>query len=252
MATQVLNQDRSSTLGQLVRHWDRRLRIQQLSVWLPRCLMPGLVVGIALAIISRLRPFLLGQQILPITAVLLGIGLVGMLLTVWLWPRPAISAARRFDVQFGLKERVSTALELIEGRIHANDQLVGLQLDDALEQAQTVRASQHLPLIWRGREWGVIALLAVILALVTLLPNPQAKAIAANAAQQAALQNAREELQKITTDVAADPALTPEEREQLLEALQASADTLKEPDIKPEEALATLSTAQSRTASSSR
>ena len=85
----------------------------------------------------------------------------------------------------------------------------------------------------------------MIFALVTLLPNPQAKAIAANSAQQAALQSAREELQKITTDVAADPALTPEERKQLLEALQASSDTLKEPDIKPEEALATLSTAQS-------
>src|SRR5690348_15933840 len=120
MATQLLVQDPSSTLGQLVRRWDRRLRVQQLSVWLPRCLMPGLVVGIGLAVISRLRPLLLGQQILIITTVLLGIGVVGMLVAVWLWPRPTIEAARRFDVQFGLKERVSTALELIEGRIRAN------------------------------------------------------------------------------------------------------------------------------------
>ena len=40
-------------------------------------------------------------------------------------------------MQFGLKERVSTALELIEGRIRGNEELVGLQLHDALEQAQT-------------------------------------------------------------------------------------------------------------------
>ncbi len=210
MATQILIQNPSSTLGQLVRRWDRRLRVQQLSMWLPRSLMPGLVVGIVIAVISRLRPLLLGQQILTLTAVLLGISVVGMLLAVWLWPRPAIEAARRFDVQFGLKERVSTALELIEGRIRGNEELVGLQLHDALEQAQTVRANQHLPLIWRGREWGIAILLAVIFALVTFLPNPQAKAIAANNAQQAALQAAREELQKITSDVAADPSLTPE------------------------------------------
>ena len=46
MATQALFQDRYNALNRKVRGWDRRLRIQQTLLWLPRSLMLGLAVGL--------------------------------------------------------------------------------------------------------------------------------------------------------------------------------------------------------------
>lgn len=244
MATQSLFHEQQVALHGLVQHWDRRLRTQQLSLWLPRCLLPGLVVGIIIAVTSRLRPWLLSREILIITGVLLVAGLVAMILAVWLWPRPRLAAARRFDLLFGLQERVSTALELIDGRIHSNTELTALQVGDAWTNAQQVRAGEHLPMIWRWREWAAVVILAAMLVGLILFPNPQAEAIAAETEQTVALDNARDELQQITQDIAADPALTSEERQELLEALEASMDTLRQPDVTLEEAFATLSDAQ--------
>src|SRR5262245_29179960 len=117
MATQMILQQRQGEFQQVIRAWDRRLRLQQSLVWLPRSLLPALVLGVVLAVMSRLRPWLLAGQIALATAVALVAGLLLMLLVVWLWRRSTLSAARRFDVQFSLKERMSTALELMDGRI---------------------------------------------------------------------------------------------------------------------------------------
>ncbi len=244
MATQTIYQERRGELNQLIRGWDRRLRLQQVFTWLPRCLLPPLLIGVAIAIISRLRPWLLSEQILMVTGVLLLVGMVAMMLAVGLWPRPSIAAARRFDRLFGLQERVSTALELIDGRIHANDELLALQVDDAWERARTVQARESLPLPWRGREWAVVLLVALVLALLLILPNPQAEKIADDSAQQAAVDAAADELRQITEAVAADAALEPEDREELLQALETSTNVLEQPNVTPEEAFAALSDTQ--------
>ncbi len=244
MATQAAWGERQGELNRLVRGWDRRLRVQQMTTWLPRCLLPGLAVGITITLISRLRPWLLPGQILLITGVMLLVGLAAMLLAVWLWPRPVIMAARQFDRLFGLRERVSTALELLNGRIHAADELTALQVDDAWAQARGVRAGDSLPLMWRWREWGAVLAAAAVLALLLILPNAQADAVNQDVAQQAALDAAAESLREITENVANDPSLTNEERQQLLEALEASSDILQEPNVTPEEAFAALAEAQ--------
>lgn len=244
MATQVVFQERRTALNQLVRNWDRRLRIQQVSLWLPRALITGLAFGVLIAIISRLRPWLVSEQIVVATLVLVVLAVVGMLLAVWLWPRPALQAARSFDVLFGLQERVSTALELIDGQIRADDELLSLQIDDAWSRARQVQPGQSLPLIWRWREWVVAGILIIVLAVLILLPNPQAEAIEQTSAQQAAIDEAKDEVAQIIQNVASDPALSEEERQELLEALAASMDTLEQPDVTAEEAFATLSDAQ--------
>jgi hypothetical protein len=244
MATQTIYQERRGELHQLIRGWDRRLRLQQVFTWLPRCLLPALLVGVAIAIISRLRPWLLSEQILVVTGVLLVVGIIAMILAVGLWPRPSIAAARRFDRLFGLQERVSTALELIDGRIHATDELLALQVDDAWERARTVQASESLPLPWHWREWAGVAIVALVLVLLLIIPNPQAEKIAEDSAQQAAIDAAADELREITEAVAADAALEPEDREELLQALETSTTVLEQPNVTPEEAFAALSDTQ--------
>ncbi|MBI5667023.1 MAG: hypothetical protein HZC41_03375 [Chloroflexi bacterium] len=241
MATQAALQERSTALAQLVRGWDRRLRAQQAAVWLPRAVLPGLALGITAAVVSRLRPWLLPGQVLLLAAAGVALGIVVMLLAVWLWPRPMLTAARRFDRLFGLQERVSTALELLEGRLQSSGELAARQIDDAWMRAQTVRAGDALPLVFRWREWTAVLALLAVLVLLVVLPNPQTAAIAQNAAQEAALADAAEDLKDITEEIASEAALTPEQREQILQALEDSITTLQEPDVSPEEAFASLS-----------
>lgn len=242
MATQTSFQQRD--FKSIIYHWNQRLRLQQVVDWLPRSLMPGAVIGIVIAIISRLYPLLNNQQIIIFASLLMLSGIVVLVMRIWLWPRSTLNAARQFDITFGLQERVSTALEIIDGRIHANDEFAQLQIDDAWNTAHKIKAADFLPLHFKRREWLILLFLTSFVILLAVLPNPQAEAIGNNSAEQVAIEQAREELQQITQDVASDPSLSPEEREALLEALQASLDTLKEPNLTPEEAFATLSDAQ--------
>ena len=69
MATQTLPlfQENYLALTGMVRRWDRRLRLRQTLLWLPRSLLPGLVIGLLLAVLSRMRPWLLPKQIALVT-----------------------------------------------------------------------------------------------------------------------------------------------------------------------------------------
>jgi hypothetical protein len=245
MATQLSLQENHAILANLVRQWDRRLRLQQSILWLPRAVMPGLALGIALAVISRLRVFLLPEQILIVTIAAVLLGLFFGALLIWLRRRPMIASARRFDVILDLDERISTALELLEGRIRSNDELVALQVEDARLQARAAHVSDRVPIRTAPRDWMIVLLLAAVLALLLLLPNPQSELIAQNAAQTAAIEEAAEEVREITEEIAADSSLSDPEREQLLEVLETSTQTLQQQNITPEEAFAALSDVQS-------
>lgn len=244
MTAQITSPSPETTLNSILRGWDRRLRATHSLTWLPRAAMAGLAVGIALAIASRLRPWLLPETILLITGVAIALCIVLTLLVVWLLPRAPLATARRFDSLLGLRERTSAALELISGSIHTNDELMTRQIDDALAHAGTVRAGDYLPLRPRWQEWGIVAALGVVLALLLILPNVQAEEAAALDAQQAAITEAADDLRDIIRDVAADPNLSDDARRNLLETLQTSLEVLEQPDVTQQEAFAALSDAE--------
>jgi hypothetical protein len=72
-------------LARQVRRWDRRLRLVASLVWGPRGLMVGLAVGVVIAMVSRLRPWLLPEEIAWATAGAVAISLGGPLALIWLW-----------------------------------------------------------------------------------------------------------------------------------------------------------------------
>lgn len=232
------------SLARLLHHWQRRFRVQQTILWLSRAFLPGLLLGVVVAVISHLGLFLTNAQIALLTLAALLTGLAGLLAGVWLWPRSVIDNARRFDYQFGLQERVSTALELVEGRIHASDDLTAHQLADAYERARAVDVRAALPLTSRRAEWLAALALALLLAILLALPTQQAGATRdePNGTPQAVAEAADEVRDAIET-IAADAALDPDTRENLLEALQSNLETLRNPELSAEEALATLSEA---------
>lgn len=248
MATTTLNDHRTGLLG-MVSRWDRRQRAQRTLVWLPRAALPGLAAGVALALISRFTPFLLSGPIASITLLLVMIGMGLALAVIWLRDRSPLPAARRFDVLFGLDERVSTALELLGGRIHTQPELAAQQVQDAHLTAQAVRAGDWLPLRIGRADLLTLLGLALALILLLMLPNPQFEALALetaqDAAENAAVAGAADTVRDLTERTAADPNLTDEQRESLLEVLDENNRTLSDPEVSPEEAFAALSDVQS-------
>ncbi len=244
MTTHVGFQDHHSALSDLVRRWDRRQRWGQSLRWLPWSLTPGLAAGVLLALASRMRPWLPADQILLIALALAAVGAALAAGFIWLRRRSMLAAARRFDVLFGLNERVSTALELLEGRIHANDELSARQIADARAAARAARVHASLPLRSDRRGWALAGGLALLLIVLLLLPNPQAEVAAQDAAQAAAIEEAAETVRELLQTAAADPALDEADRQQLLEVLQTSAETLAQENLSPEEAFAATSEAR--------
>ncbi|MBZ0300792.1 MAG: hypothetical protein K8J31_13665 [Anaerolineae bacterium] len=245
MATQAAYQEHWNVLNGLVHSWDRRYRWQQTMLWLPRSLLPGAVAGIILFLMARFVPLLLPVQLALVTVALVLVGPLVMMATVWLRGAAPLAVARRFDRQFGLDERISTALELIGGRIHSTDELVHYQIDDARQRGQAVDARRALPLTTDTRAWTAVFIALVVLVILFLLPNPQAPVDTQAAAQQAAIEAAADDVQRITEQVASDTALSDEERQQLLEQLDRTEEILDEEAITPQEAFAALSDSQS-------
>lgn len=229
----------------VVNQWERRLRLQQTMEWLPRTIMSGLTLGIALAIYSRTRPGLSDIQVILITVIAVAVAVLSSLAYIWLKPMPAIRSAQRFDQQFSLQERVSTAIELMEGKIRSDASLAELQVDDAWEVARRVRYDEQIPLGINRRDWMTVGSLLIGFILILLIFSPSLMEPSAQAQQRAAITAAEEDLKNIIEDIATDANLQEEDRQELLEALQTNLETLQDEDISAEEAFATLNEAES-------
>lgn len=233
------------TLKRHLDRWDMRLRVQHSLTWLPRGLLGGMAVGLLLALAARVWPLLPGEVIILLAGLLLVIGMVGALLGVWLWRRTPLQAARLFDRQFGLRERVSTALELAGGVLPVESEtLAERQITQAVRVAGQVDARRGLPLWADWREWAGVLAALLILSLAVFLPNPQDDVLAAQAEVDQAIAEEIEKLEQMREEVLADPALTSEEQQAIVETLDEAIETLSQPGISQEEAVAALDTTQ--------
>ena len=232
----------TGTLSRRVRGWDRRLRLAISLTWLPRGMILSLGVGVTLAFVARLRPLLLPEEIVRITGTLAAFITAVALVAIWGWPRSLTRSARYFDQRFDLKERVSTALELLAGRIPASPGLAERQLADAAQAANRVRPAAYLPLRVRWREIGVLVLLAGMLAWL-LANNPQADALRAQRELDAAIASQATALEEAIEAVEGNSQLSPAEREALIEPLRQALEILAQPGISQEEAVAALAEA---------
>lgn len=230
-------------LERRVRRWDRRLRLVQSALWLPRGLIAGLVVALGIALAARLRVWLLPGDVALLSGVVVGAGGLTALIGVWARPQPVPHLARYFDRRFGLKERVSTALELVGGAILSVEQMTGHQLDDAVSAASGVDAAARLPVRVRWRELAVLAALAGLLAYLLLAPNPRADTLRARQALDQALAAQVETLDATIQDIRQDPRLTEAEKDALTQPLQEARDTLNQPGVTQPEAVAALAEA---------
>jgi hypothetical protein len=236
--------DDFTRLIQLLKRWHGRSRLRDSLIWLPRGVLAGLLVAVVVATVARIRPFLDNNEV---GYAALGLGLAGLLISaiVFLMQRSTLTQQARFaDRQFGLKERVSTAVEIHEGRLTVPDTLAGQQLADTLAAIRPVDAKRDLPLRLNRRDWLVLlATMALLIAAVSL-PNPQADALLKRRAVTEAIEEQIEALELLQEEIQQNPDLTEEQQEQLLEPVENALQQLEAGNLSQEEAVAVLSEAE--------
>jgi hypothetical protein len=217
---------------QLNRHvdrWVRRYRVQRAVRWALRGAALALALALAITLIAIWRGLLLQSEFLAVAIGLTLIGLIGAVAAGFVWPAYAdrLAAARRFDRDFGLRERISTALELAQ--VDRSPGEIGqLQLQDAVASARHVNVRQQLPL----RIKRVDALFTAVLLIAVIIVVWRGESFFQLAAQTRMVQQtiAQEvaKVEELRQQIAADRMLTEEQRREMLEALKATQQQLKE------------------------
>jgi len=226
--------------------WDRRLRAAQSLTWGARGLAAGLLAAVLIAAAARLWPLFTLPWLLALAGLWGAMGLFAALLLVWLWPRPLLAQAQFFDRRLGLQERFSTAVEIQQGGIVLPDWMARKQLADALSAAQEAQAAAALPLRLVPRDWLPAVLCLALLAAALWPSNPMQDILAERAAVREAIQEQVEEVEAIREEIAADPQLSEEDKQELLQVLDGTIEKLETGDLTREEALAELTEAGER------
>ena len=231
---------KATELELILARWEQRYEWRRLSKTVPRSLMAALLISLVVGTAGYFRFRLAAEQLALITAGLCVLGVIANVVYTLVSPRDLLERARYFDLEFGLRERVSTAIELMHGRIKTHPEIEARQIAEALEMARAIDAKALIPMDFRRHELaalGVSALLAVGMILLPAIAGPDFLA----EAPSAAVEVAREDLREIIEAVAKDTNLDDIDRQELLEALETTLERLQEEDISEEEAFAAMS-----------
>lgn len=197
----------------------------------------GLLLGVAL-IAGRL---VLPAELAWLVGGLLLVGLTGGGMLGLVWPVPSLPTARRFDRQFGLRERLSTALELAE-RPEAST-LTPLQLADALETARRVDLPRALPLRLPWRSLAAALLLCALTAGLAWGLRGQFELVQQQRELEQAIAAEVVKVEEIAAGIEQLETLDPQVEAAILQSLQATLQELQAAETK-EEALAVLAEGQ--------
>ncbi len=233
----------------LVQTWSRRARLQRSVAGLLGGLAIGLFLAVIIAIAARIWPLM---STAALVALALMCALSGTLLALgwpWLrhWRTSPLAWARRFDRQFGLRQRISTALEVDAGTLAIKSTALRTQQQhDALRMAESVDARKQLPFKLSLRD-GLIALgLALALALAIALPNPQQQVLAQKVEFRENLAQQIKQIEEAKRAIEQSQSLTDAQKKQALQALNDAQQALADPNATPEQALAALNDTQSK------
>ncbi len=227
-------------LGMYLRRWQLRSQLGSTALWLPRALILGTWLAIALAIGARLWPLLTREELIFMSAAILCTHAVIALALLWFWPHSPLRIARKLERALGLRERLSTALELRAGRIRTSAQLAEYQMRDTLEQAAAASPTSALSIRLAGKELLLLAVSLFALLVMILLPNAQEAARLWQQQQKIQYSAANAALDEARGAILADERISPEERERLLRALDEAGARLENAAISREEAVASL------------
>ena len=240
-----IHKGQSAELDRILASWENQYERRLLSKTLPRAMIAALFISLMAGIIAYTQFRWLAKDFALMALVICGVSVLVNLLYTLLFPRPRHIRARYFDIEFGLKERVSTALELLEGRIQTGAEIESAQIADALAQARQIDARDSITLDFRRGEWLTLLVLLVVVLLMILVPLLVGQDLTA-AGPSPAVQAAQDDVREMIETIATDTELEDVDREALLNALEIALERLQEEDISDEEAFAAMSQLESQ------
>ncbi|HUF38087.1 MAG TPA: hypothetical protein VMN57_06160 [Anaerolineales bacterium] len=221
--------------------WIRRRRRQRGAAWAGAGIVAGAAAALILAVYAvSSRDVLIEEfQAAASAALLLG-GLAGFLAGL-LWPVSPVRAAREFDLDFNLKERVSTALDLRNKP--EPSVLAERQIDDALAHAARVDLGAAIPLRFPIRQALIALALAGLTAAVWHGGRESFEAALARRQTRDIILAEAERIEALIEEIRADEDLTEEQQEALAEPLEEALAALEEAETL-EEAYSALEEAE--------
>lgn len=215
----------------------------------------GLLVGLAAVLVINLAVILTGL------GVRFGIGRdefmlfnlastlvvsVSFGLAAYFWPISAIKVARFFDHEFNLKDRTSTALEIVTMYLPDNDsgkELQKLQVEDALKHAKRITPPANFFIHIPTRSILLAAVLVLGIMTTNYFAKPYFIQVSARQALQQAIQPEIISLEELQQAVRSDEGLTPEDRAEIGEVLEKTIRRLDQAETQ-EQAVAILTQAE--------
>ena len=234
---------KATELELILDRWEQRYEWRLLSRTVPRSLIAALLISLVIGAVGYFRFRLAAEQLALIAAGLCALGGIVNVLYTLVFPRSLAEKARYFDIEFGLRERVSTAFELMHGRIKTHPEIEARQIADALAYARSIDPSVRITMDFRPRELGALVVLLIVMIGMILLPAIVGEDFILDP-PSAAVEGAKEDLREIIETVAKDTDLDEIDRQELLEALEIALERLEEEDISEEEAFAAMSQLQ--------
>ncbi len=221
--------------------WNGRRRLRDALIWIPRGVLAGLLLVVALAAVSRLRPFLTNLEIGAAAGIMaltgLGISFIFLLLRRF----TLIQQAQFSDTQFALQERVSTAVEIHNGSLTVQPKLAEQQLHNTIRAMEQVQTAVSLPFQINRQDWLMILLAIVLLITAVFLPNAQEERLLKQRALAETIEEQVDQLEALAEEIIQNPELSPEQQEELTAPLESAIEQLQEGEISQEEAVAALS-----------
>ena len=238
-----LHKAKATELELILDRWEQRYEWRLLSRTVPRSLIAALLISLVIGAVGYFRFRLAAEQLALIAAGLCAVGGILNVAYTLVFPRSLAEKARYFDIEFGLRERVSTAFELMHGRIATHPEIEARQIADALVHARAIDPAARITLDFRPRELGFLLVLSLLTFGMILLPAVAGEGFLPDP-PSAAVEAAKEDLREIIETVAKDTDLADVDRQDLLEALEIALERLEEEDISEEEAFAAMSQLQ--------
>ncbi len=152
-----------------------------------------------------------------------------------------LRVARLVDLSAGLKDRLTTAVELSQGRIRSP--FADRQLADALAAGSAVPPARVFPWRWHPLRWLVAALLTALFLGLTFQPNPRDRLLAREAEARQAIAAVQADIERLKGELGSSPNPSPD-LQQAREQLERLSQELAEAGPNRAQALARLGEAQ--------
>ncbi|GAB4548185.1 MAG: hypothetical protein Fur002_24880 [Anaerolineales bacterium] len=219
--------------------WIFRWRIQRAALYAAR----GLAVGLGFALLAGgaglyfqkiIKTEFAWFVLISSLAAALLFGLIAAL-----WKISPMQAARHFDREFHLRERVSSALEVTQSQ--AENPLAQNLLQDAIRSASKIQPARQIPLRVKKLDAALILIFSVFIAVLWLRGESLFAAAQRQRNLEISIEQQRAKVAEIIRAIEENKALTDEQKQALTEPLKQAQESLRQTNTL-EDAVSTLTT----------